>query len=127
MSEGVNRRVFAQVLAAGAGIPLLAGVGLAEKDDPGKPAGNASVVQTKPNDLAKTEKQPEPAELLLELVKRQFPDARLDAEVLEEIRDDLERQLRRSAVLSKFPLTNADEPAFEFVAYRADAAQKTEP
>lgn len=60
-----------------------------------------------------------PTELLLELVKRIDPQ-RLKSEHLDLVRADLEANLQRSARLSAFPLTNADEPAPVFAAWRAE-------
>lgn len=60
-----------------------------------------------------------PLELLLVLVKQADPD-RLKSEHLDQLRLDLELNLLRSAVLSGFPLTNADEPAPTFAAWRAE-------
>lgn len=59
------------------------------------------------------------AELLLELIKRVDPE-RLKAEHLDLVRADLAVNLQRSARLSAFPLTNADEPAPVFAAWRAE-------
>ena len=60
-----------------------------------------------------------PSELWLALVKQVDPD-RLKSEHLEHLRDDIELNLVRSAVLSRFALTNADEPAPVFSAWRAE-------
>ncbi|HWB08115.1 MAG TPA: hypothetical protein VG826_02635 [Pirellulales bacterium] len=58
-------------------------------------------------------------ELLLELIKRVDPE-RLKAEHLDLLRADLLANLQRSARLSAFPLTNADEPAPVFAAWRSE-------
>jgi hypothetical protein len=58
-------------------------------------------------------------ELLLELVRRIDPD-RLKQEHLDQLRGDLELNLQRSKVLSAFALTNADEPAPVFAAWRSE-------
>jgi hypothetical protein len=60
-----------------------------------------------------------PMELLLELIKRIDPE-RLKAEHLELLRADLAGNHERSARLSAFPLTNADEPAPVFAAWRSE-------
>ena len=44
----------------------------------------------------------------------------LDDESRAKIRADLESQAQRSAVLSAFPLSNGDEPAPVYSAYRGD-------
>ena len=59
-------------------------------------------------------------QMLLDLVKKQYPDERLDEAGLLEIERDLEQQLDRSEKLTAFPLTNADPPFFTFGAYRKD-------
>lgn len=61
--------------------------------------------------------KPKPADLLLDLVRHLYPD-RLEPNHLAVILGELQRQLARSQVLSSFPLTNADEPASVFAAYR---------
>jgi hypothetical protein len=53
-----------------------------------------------------------PVELFVELVLRSYPDARLDAAALQEIRGDFELQRVRGEQLSKFPLANGDGPAY---------------
>lgn len=58
-------------------------------------------------------------ELFLELVKRIDPD-RLNSEHLDQLRNDLAVNLQRSARLSAFALTNADEPAPVFAAWRSE-------
>lgn len=57
-------------------------------------------------------------DLYLALVKQLDPQ-RLQPEHLKKIRDDIAAQLVRSKRLSNFPLTNADEPAPVFAAWRA--------
>ena len=61
----------------------------------------------------------ESTELLLELIKRIDPD-RIKAEHLDLLRADLAANLQRSARLSAFPLTNADEPAPVFSTWRSE-------
>lgn len=58
-------------------------------------------------------------ELLLELIKRIDPE-RLKSEHLDSLREDLAANLERSARLSAFALTNADEPAPVFAAWRSE-------
>ena len=59
------------------------------------------------------------SELLLDLVRRVDAD-RLQREHLDQLRGDLELNLQRSKVLSAFALTNADEPAPVFAAWRSE-------
>jgi hypothetical protein len=104
--ENFNRREFAGRLAAGAAVPLIAaGVGVA----------SAKAAQKSDDSKA-----PSQVERMLELIRQQYPDPRLDEAGIAEIREELEAQLARSARLSAFPLTNADEPGFIFRAYRAE-------
>lgn len=60
-----------------------------------------------------------PEDMLLALVKQLDPQ-RLDEEHLALLRADVDLNLRRSALLSRFPLTNADEPAPVFRAWREE-------
>ena len=99
----IDRRHFAASLTGAAA--ALAGT-RAVADEPEK---------TTAPDLAEVT----PTELLLELVKRIDPE-RLKSEHLDSVRADLEANLQRSARLSAFPLTNADEPAPVFAAWRAE-------
>jgi hypothetical protein len=97
IGESLSRREFAGRVAAGAA-PLIA-----------VEAGNfAGAQEKKPDD-------PKPVSLVewqLEMIRQLHPDQRLDAAALAEIRDDLETQRIRAALLSQFPLTNGDEPVF---------------
>jgi hypothetical protein len=98
----VGRRAFARALAAGAAVlaplgpaPLLP----AAADDPEAPALT-------------------PSELVLQLVQAHYPD-RLEPEHLSQIRQHIERHQALARVLHDYPLTNADEPATLFAAWRA--------
>jgi hypothetical protein len=108
-NEHVSRREFAGRIAAAA-VPLITTgttdvpVEAAQKSDDTKPTS--------------------PVERLLELIREQYPDRRLDDAAIAEIREELESQVARSARLSAFPLTNADEPAFVFRAYRGEGKMK---
>lgn len=99
----IDRRHFAAHLT-GAAAALTGAVVMA--DEPGKATATALAEITA-------------AELLLELVKRIDPE-RLKSEHLDLVRADLEANLQRSARLSAFPLTNADEPAPVFAAWRSE-------
>ena len=107
----VNRRTFAKQLAAGslAAGPLAVGVPLAAAE-PAQP-------QTPP---PPQQQQPAaPAELVLKLLAQFYPhplDEAQQAEVLRQIAEDQ----ARSKILSSFPLTNADEPAPVFAAWRSE-------
>jgi hypothetical protein len=105
INESLNRREFARRFAAGAAIPFIAGA-----------TGDAAEAAQKPDDA----KPPSPVERMLELIRQQYPDPRLDEVGIAEIREELEAQVARSTRLSTFPLTNADEPGFVFRAFRAE-------
>jgi hypothetical protein len=100
----IDRRHFALHLTGAA--TALTGALAAAEDDP---------KTATPPDLAAVS----PTELLLELIKRVDPE-RLTNEHFELLRADLAVNLQRSARLSAFPLTNADEPAPVFSAWRSE-------
>jgi hypothetical protein len=102
--DAINRRHFTAHLAGGAAA-LTGSVAL---------AAEPAVVEA-PAKLASTSS----LDLLLELVKRLDPD-RLTDEHLEQLRIDLASNQQRSKRLSGFPLTNADEPAPVFAAWRSE-------
>ncbi len=117
----ISRRTFARNLAATA---LVAGAGAgtgpavavagepAEKPTPSQQPANALGDDSPPAaDLA-------PEEHLLAVIKHLYPHNELTEERLKEIRSQLSWYLRRSQVLSRFPLDNSDEPATTFAAYR---------
>lgn len=54
----------------------------------------------------------------LALVRLLYPDSRLGESELQEVRRQIRVMLGRSKVLSEFPLSNGDEPAVSFAAYR---------
>ncbi len=58
--------------------------------------------------------------LLLEVVRQLYPDRKLTRPILEDIRRDIRHELRRAAAIKAVPLTNADEPAALFAAYRGE-------
>ncbi len=109
MSEmSLDRREFARFLAAGAAAGL-----------PATAASTAGAADTAdPVDQSKAAADAGPADLVLELVRRHSPNE-LTAEQLAELRTHIEHHQLRSRVLSGFRLTNADEPATLFRAYRA--------
>jgi hypothetical protein len=99
----VNRRAFAKQLAAGSlAAPLAVAVSGTSAKEP-EPADKAAA----------------PAELALRLIQQLYPHALDDAQ-----RDEIQKQIaedqRRSKILSGFPLTNADEPAPTFAAWRGE-------
>ena len=115
--ERVSRREFSAALMAT--VPLAAATVAAGADD----AKSASLQATKP---AETKTEPEPpremtqVDRLVEVAVRARPDERLDAAARAEIRGDVEQFLARAVALSRVPLTNGDEPAFAFGAFRRE-------
>lgn len=108
-SPAVNRRTFAKQIAAGslAAGPLAIAAPLAA-EEPVKDANSSAAERpaTRP-------------ELVLQLLAQTYPHPLDDgqrAEVLRQIEEDQ----ARSKVLSSFPLTNADEPAPVFAAWRSE-------
>lgn len=99
-----SRRDFAAVVAGGA-----AGLTLGTNTSADEPkAATAFDVSAAPA-----------VDLLLDLIRRVDPE-RLKSEHLEQLRGDVELNLRRSKTLSAFALTNADEPAPVFAAWRSE-------
>ncbi|MGE5192944.1 MAG: hypothetical protein ACM3U2_10610, partial [Deltaproteobacteria bacterium] len=109
-ADYLNRREFAGRIAAGAAVPLIAGGATGEAAQPAQ----------KPDES----KPPSPVERMLALIRQQYPDPRLDDSGIAEIREELEAQVARSARLSAYPLTNADEPGFVFRAYRQEGEER---
>ncbi|HVW02418.1 MAG TPA: hypothetical protein VHB77_18835 [Planctomycetaceae bacterium] len=105
MSESVDRRTFTHTLLTASALAAAGVSDASAADDDKKPAD-------KPPEIP-------PGALFLQLVLQTYPHAKLDGDALEEVQTDIEQQLRRSRVLSKFPLANGDDPAGGFRAYRA--------
>ena len=103
MSNTFPRRDFACYLAAG-----VAGLSASQVSGDDKATGDTPGLGSFSE-----------AELLLDLVRRIDAD-RLQREHLDQLRGDLELNLQRSKVLSAFALTNADEPAPVFAAWRSE-------
>lgn len=103
MSNTFHRRDFACYLAAGAA---------------GLSASPVSGDDKSTDEVPKLGSFSEP-ELLLELLRR-IDAERLKREHLDQLRGDLELNLQRSKVLSAFAMTNADEPAPVFAAWRSE-------
>ena len=59
--------------------------------------------------------------LMAEIIRKQYPDDRLTAGVLESIRHEIRINLVRSRILSLVPLDHCDAPATVFSAWRSDA------
>jgi hypothetical protein len=101
MTEHVNRRNFALSLAVAA---------------TALPAAVSTLADPLPSEAAdeKIDGSPSPVDLILELVKKQYPHPKLDEAALKEIRSDVEAHFARARELNKFPLRNGDGPSPEF-------------
>ena len=94
----------------------LAGTGLISQGNP--PAGAADHQPAIAEPIPPTDI---PVDLLLmEVVRRLYPDRKLTPEYLLEIRRDIATDLRRARAIRSVPLQNSDEPAALFAAYRND-------
>lgn len=111
----MNRRQFgkrAAVASAAGSLAILGGAGSAEDaaDETGehRPAVAEPIP---PNQI--------PVELLLlEVIRQRHPNRELNHHFLDEIRRDIRGELNRARAIREVPLTNADEPAAIFAAYR---------
>ena len=106
MSTSISRRAFAEQLALAAAAPFVAlDLPAATAPRPSPPQG---AQDTEPSPLAKT---------LAEAVRLRYGD-RLSDDDLKAITQAIHSRLQNVDQLYKVALTNADEPAFVFAAYR---------
>ncbi|HJT36308.1 MAG TPA: hypothetical protein VJ783_30075 [Pirellulales bacterium] len=110
-TESLDRRSFTKRIVGGAVAAPIAASAITDNLDAAEP------VQQPASNSAPPPQREE--DLYLALVKQLDPN-RLQPEHLKKIRDDIVAQLARSKRLSGFPLTNADEPAPVFSAWRAE-------
>lgn len=119
------RREFGRCLAGGVAcaLPLAAAGGdsqpqraAAEPPEAGSAPGSAKHEEAEGQPAAPAALSPE--EHYLALVQALYPDERLGENELQEVRRQIQAMLGRSRVLAAFPLTNADEPAVSFAAFR---------
>jgi len=109
VSPSISRRAFAEQLALAAAAPFVAldlPAGTAPRPSPPPPP--QGVQDTEPSPLAKT---------LAEAVRLRYGD-RLSDDDLRAITQAIHSRLQNVDQLYKVALTNADEPAFVFAAYR---------
>lgn len=111
----LTRREFAKHVAIGTATTLAAEAALASNAP--KP-GRKDKAEEK--EQAERDTDSPQVDARLKIIQQQYPDTRLTADILEHIRHDIHADVERSKVLSRFPLTNGDEPAFRFAAYRSD-------
>ncbi len=109
----ISRRTFAAHLAGGTAVLASTAAAATEKSDDEKPG------EPRTGEASEADGEAKPVELVLALVRQLDPD-RLTKEHLELLRLDIQFNLQRSATLSRFALTNADEPATRFAAWRAE-------
>jgi hypothetical protein len=114
----LNRRQFgkrAAVTTAAGSLSLLGTAIVAE--------GNAAVGDPPPAIAEPIPPQPIPVDLLLlEVLRQMHPDRKLTHHDLREIRRDIAHELRRAEAIRAVPLSNANEPAAMFAAYRGEEA-----
>ena len=80
----------------------------------------ASYAQDGDQPEAESVEDPPEAAYVLGLILRRYADERLTDSIVSRIAGDVYGDLARSAILSSFPLSNSDEPAFVFRACRDD-------
>lgn len=111
----IDRRRFHRVLGAMSAAGLAAGLA-----DPSLAAeSNVSSPTAKPAEPAPDSAKLSEVELYLALIAS-FDPEHLTAAHLAALRDEVAANLSASRTLSNFPLTNADEPAPVFAAWRAE-------
>ena len=122
----IDRRHFAAQFAVGASALTAAMTPLAvtsaaedkpvaEKNEKGdKPA------ETKPDEAAVPPELPSAEVLLLTYLTRRHPSDHFNEATLPGIYRDIRGDVARGRQLSEYPLTNADEPAFVFAAFRRE-------
>jgi len=106
VSTSISRRAFAEQLALAAAAPFVA-LDLPASSAP-RPSAPQGAQDTEPSPLAKT---------LAEAVRLRYGD-RLSDDDLKAITQAIHSRLQNVDQLYKVALTNADEPAFVFAAYR---------
>lgn len=121
-NANVNRREFAKRLTLGATAAVVGTDALTLADEPQQARKQAEAVKPR-DEPADADDDADHAveDALLEVVRRRYPDRRLQPGVLEAIRQEIRSDLRRGETLREFALKNSDEPAFVFSAFRSDA------
>lgn len=115
MPDRIGRREFAQKLTVGTG--GLAAAVLATSSTSGAETPPAPKLPEDP--ASKPEPPVAPVEaLLLSYLVRAYPSEKFDAAAIQGIYRDIRGDVARGTLLSEFPLTNSDEPAFVFSPYR---------
>ena len=124
--DRIDRRHFAAQLALGAGaltaaVSPLASASAAEDKPAAEKTEKSDKPTEKPSDEAAATPELPPAEvILLTYLTRRHPSDHYDEATLPGIFRDIRGDVARGRQLSEYPLTNADEPAFVFAAYRKD-------
>lgn len=116
-NESLPRRDFGRALAAGT-------VGLAIRHGPRSETAAADERPLGPLRDPGPEDAPfgppPPHFLMVEFIRQRYPNEGLTDEVLQRIEADVRGNIARGEVLARVELTNADEPAHPFAAYRAN-------
>lgn len=131
-NDRIGRRHFAAQLALGAGsltaatTPLASACGADQppaisKSGAAKAEQGGNAAEKKPNDPATSPELPPAEVLLLTYLTRRHPSDHYDDAAIQGIFRDIRGDVARGKQLSEFPLTNADEPASVFAAYRASS------
>ena len=120
----IDRRQFAAQLAVGASAltaataPLAAASAAEDKPVVEKNPKDDKPAEKKPDDAAAPPELPSAEIVLLTYLTRRHPSDHYDEAAIQGIFRDIRGDVARGKQLSEFPLTNADEPAFVFAAYR---------
>ena len=77
--------------------------------------------EKKPDDAATPPELPPAEVILLTYLTRRHPSDHYDEAAIQGIFRDIRGDIARGKLLSEFLLTNADEPAFVFAAYRSQS------
>ncbi len=112
----MDRRRFTQRLITATGAALVVGEGvMAQADENGKDPAKPAAEKETPVEGTPPEVKLE--DHLVEMVALTYPQ-NLNESNLQQIRHQFAIQMARSQVLSSFPLSNGDEPAPTFQAFR---------
>ncbi len=122
--DRIDRRHFAAQLAVGASAltaamtPLAAASAAEDKPVADKNQKGDKPAEAKPDEAAAPPELPSAEIVLLTYLTRRHPSDHYEEAAIQGIFRDIRGDVARGKQLSEFPLTNADEPAFVFVAYR---------
>ena len=110
---GLTRRAFSGWIAASTGSAVAGAAGITMAQDTPSATQSDAASQSEPP-------APEPEDLLLAALLKQYPGEHLTDDMRAGIRAGLRNNLAESERLRAFPLDNADAPAIVFRAYRKE-------